>query len=307
MVQRRHHNTTSLPRDLRSELGIRDTYGDRKRRQAGPSSRKDRRRVERTEKKSRKALPPNRKNGKRYEETDKDEFDLDEDDEESEEVEHNAPKTKSKPAETTQQPKSAMKKRPLPEEIDLDEGDDDSEESSEEESQGLHISGTVKSKLAQDDAEIAALEKKLGLKKGKKLPKAFEEDGLNDLLGDLAEDSEDDSRKRKREADDWLQSKRQKAQALQMEQQDDDEDDMESSEDDIDLDEEVFGSDDEGDEDSEGSEFDGFDEDDNNQQPKKRENPYVAPVSNPQNIQPQKYIPPSLRARSDPETESLLD
>ncbi|KAJ5624059.1 hypothetical protein N7510_000368 [Penicillium lagena] len=304
MVQRRHHNTTSLPRDLRSELGIRDTYGDRKRRQAGPSSRKDRRRVERTEKKSRKTTLPNRKNGKRYDETTKDNFDLDEDEEESEEAEHSSPKTKSKSAETTQQPKSVMKKRPMPEEIDLDEGDGDSEES-EEESQGRHISGTVKSKLAQDDAEIAALEKKLGLKKGKKLPKAFEEDGLNELLGDLAEDSEDDSRKRKREADDWLQSKRQKAQALQMEEQDDDEDDTESSEEDFDLDDEIFGSDDEEDEDSEGSEFDGFDEEDNKQQPKKRENPYVAPVAKPQQTQPQKYIPPSLRARSDPETESL--
>ncbi|KAJ5820048.1 hypothetical protein N7474_005639 [Penicillium riverlandense] len=303
MVQRRHHNTTSLPRDLRSELGIRDTYGDRKRRQAGPSSRKDRRRVERAEKKSRKAPPPNRKNGKRYEETIKDDFDLDEDEEQSEEVEHNTPKTKSKSAKTTQQPKPAMKKRPMPEEIDLDEGDDDTEES-EEESQGLHISATVKSKLAQDDAEIAALEKKLGLKKGKKLPKAFEEDGLNDLLGDLAEDSEDDSRKRKREADDWLQSKRQKAQALQMEGRDDDEDDTESSDDDIDLDEEDFGSDSEGDEDSEGSEFAGFDENDNKQL-KKRENPYVAPVTKPQSNQPQKYVPPSLRARADPETESL--
>ena len=55
----------------------------------------------------------------------------------------------------------------------------------------------VKDKLAQDDAEIAALKKKLKIK-DKKLPKAFLDDGLDFLLEGL--DSEDEPRgvKRKR-------------------------------------------------------------------------------------------------------------
>lgn len=51
-IPRPRHNTTALPRDLRSELGIRDVYGDKKRRLNGPASRKERRQNERTQKKS---------------------------------------------------------------------------------------------------------------------------------------------------------------------------------------------------------------------------------------------------------------
>lgn len=193
-------------------------------------------------------------------------------------------------------------------EADVDERDEDLDDGPQDRLD-VHVSSAVKSKLAQDDAEIAALEKKLGLKKGKKLPKAFAEDGLGDLMGDLGEGSEDESRKRKRVADEWLRSKRQKAQALRAEtsegDQDDDEDEdhFDSDEDDDNLDEEIFG--DEDDEESgEGSDFGGFDEDEK-VPPKKKENPYVAPVSKPETTQPQKYIPPSLRARAEPETESL--
>ncbi|EKG17772.1 MIF4G-like type 3 [Macrophomina phaseolina MS6] len=72
----------------------------------------------------------------------------------------------------------------------------------------------VKAKLDEDDAEIAALEKKLGIKNKKKLPKGFEDDGLADLLDGL--DDELDfavTGKRKRSSEDqaWLESKRRKA------------------------------------------------------------------------------------------------
>jgi nucleolar MIF4G domain-containing protein 1 len=195
-------------------------------------------------------------------------------------------------------------------EINLDEDedeDDESEDASEDESEedvpsGAHVPAGIKSKLAQDDAEIAALEKKLGLKKGK-TSKAFEEDGLDDLLGDLGgggDGSEDESRKRKREADDWLQSKRQKAKALQA--QAETKDNEEDSEEDVDLDEGIFGSEDD-EEAADDSDFDGFD-DEEKKEPKKKENPYVAPVPKPE-ASAQKYIPPSLRARADPESESL--
>ncbi|KAG4256393.1 hypothetical protein FPRO04_03045 [Fusarium proliferatum] len=58
-------------------------------------------------------------------------------------------------------------------------------------------------RLAQDDAEIEAFERKLGIKKGRKsLPQSFREDGLGDLLGNLSgkedvSDNDDDNKKRK--------------------------------------------------------------------------------------------------------------
>ncbi|KAJ5306115.1 hypothetical protein N7508_005130 [Penicillium antarcticum] len=328
-MPRARHNTTSLPRHLRSELGIRDTYGEKKRRLNGPASRKERRQNERTQKKGRHAAPQNKKTFQRHEQParngGKDDEDLDLNSDDMDLDERSAPQTKPKSKEAAQKPKSIMKKTPALEgseseselEIDLDEDDDEeeddededdeSEDASEAESEedklsGAHVPAGVKSKLAQDDAEIAALEKKLGLKKGK-TSKAFEEDGLDDLLGDLGggvgDDSEDENRKRKREADDWLQSKRQKAKALQA--QAEAKDSEEDSEEDVDLDEEIFGSEDD-EEAAEGSDFDGFD--DEKTEPKKKENPYVAPVPKPE-ASAQKYIPPSLRARAGPESESL--
>ena len=320
------HNTTSLPRDLRSELGIKDTYGEKKRKQKGPATRKDRRRAERNDKKSKKPVAPAKKQFQRIEEEedddDEDDFDLNEDDDVS--SDDPRPAKKSKPAPEAK-PKPALKTKASKKDRDPVSGSDseeaygdaDEDEMGEEfdhHPEGLpespvHVSAAVKSKLAQDDAEIAALEKKLGLKKGKKLPKAFAEDGLEDLMGDLGEESEDDSRKRKREADEWLLSKRRKAQALQAQASEDEEDDEEDdddldSEDDGDnLDDEIFG--DESDDDDEvmgeGSDFEGFEEE--KAPPKKKENPYVAPVSKPEASQ--KYIPPSMRARQDPESESL--
>ncbi|OGE49615.1 hypothetical protein PENARI_c020G01741 [Penicillium arizonense] len=320
-MPRARHNTTSLPRHLRSELGIRDTYGEKKRRLNGPASRKERRQNERTQKKGRHAAPQNKKNFQRYEPPARGEGDEEEDlDLDSDDEGRSAPQTKPKSKEAAQKPKSIMKKTQAPQEpeseseseleIDLDEDedeDDESEDASEDESEedvpsGAHVPAGIKSKLAQDDAEIAALEKKLGLKKGK-TSKAFEEDGLDDLLGDLGgggDGSEDENRKRKREADDWLQSKRQKAKALQA--QAETKDNEEDSEEDVDLDEGIFGSEDD-EEAADDSDFDGFD-DEEKKEPKKKENPYVAPVPKPE-ASAQKYIPPSLRARADPESESL--
>lgn len=342
-MPRARHNTTALPRDLRSELGIRDNYGEKKRRLNGPASRKERRQNERTQKKSRHAAPQHKKTSERPQqrpqqkpqrqaEVDRDEdVDLDSDDMDLNE-EPTVQQTKSKSTkETAKNPKSILKKTPVQQddsdsesevefgsesEIDLNE-DDDEDEDDESDDDGLEdeseedlqsasrASGSVKSKLAQDDAEIAALEKKLGLKKGGKLPKAFEEDGLNDLLGDLAgvgaDASEDESKKRKREADDWLRNKRLKAKSLQAQQPQEEDSEMDSA-DDIDLDEEIFGSDSD-EEAAEGSDFDGFDEE-KSKEPKQKENPYIAPVTKSEPTA-QKYIPPSLRARSDPEGESL--
>ena len=299
------HNTTSLPRNLRAELGLRDPYQDKKNKRNAPVSRKDRRREERSGKKTQK--PNYKNNARKYEEDDDDDDMLDEGDddagldsglEESDEEETNAPPPKSKAA------KSAEKKTKPVQESDDDE---------DERPAPRKVSKAVQDQLDDDDDEIAAIEKKLGLKKGKKLPKSFDEDGLGDLLGDLDEGSADEGRKRKREADDWLLNKRRKAQGLQSaEPEDDDDSDLGSDEEadlldeDDDMDDEEAGLEEEdgSEEDTGDSDFDGFDEEEQEPAPKKRENPYVAPVPV-QESQPGKYIPPSLRASSNSETETL--
>ncbi|KAJ5692419.1 hypothetical protein N7462_001842 [Penicillium macrosclerotiorum] len=334
-MPRPQHNTTSLPRDLRSELGIRDTYGDKQRQRNGPATRKERRQAERNEKKSiRKPVALPKKPIRRFEKPQlhKKEYNVDVNEGSFSKYAPAPPKSKQRPnqeksksiAPTQQQlddDSDILHSDILDEDDDEDaeghsdmaseDGEDDFGDKSEEDiSRPSRISETVKSKLAQDDAEIAALEKKLGLKKGKKLPKAFADDGLEDLMGDLGNDSEDDSKKRKREADEWLQSKRQKAlksQAKEEQREKDDSDDFDESDDSDegmdDLDEELLGSDD-SEYGAEDSEFGGFEEEEKGPA-KKRENPYVAPVPKQDTTATQKYIPPSLRALSDPETESL--
>ena len=64
----------------------------------------------------------------------------------------------------------------------------------------------------EDDEEITALERKLGLK-NKKLTKAFDDDGLTDLLEDITVDHSADSasKKRKIHNEEWLQRKRRRS------------------------------------------------------------------------------------------------
>jgi nucleolar MIF4G domain-containing protein 1 len=206
----------------------------------------------------------------------------------------------------------------------------------------VHVSRAVKDKLAQDDAEIAALEKKLGMKSTKR-SKAFAEDGLEDLLEGL-DDQDEDAPKRKRSDDDeWLRQKRRKvsqatADATEEEEEeesqdisgDEDEDDglagimdglgesdedgeLDVSEDDDDneLDQDSEDDDDDdGKEDDDDDKFDGFDDDDDNDSeeeaptPRVRENPYIAPVAAGA-VPAQKYIPPSLRGAPSSDTEAL--
>lgn len=60
-------------------------------------------------------------------------------------------------------------------------------EEEEEEEPRPHIRKAIKDRLAEDDAEISYLEKKLKIK-GKKLPSSFQEDGLDFLMEGLDED-----------------------------------------------------------------------------------------------------------------------
>ncbi|PWY96562.1 hypothetical protein BO94DRAFT_505899 [Aspergillus sclerotioniger CBS 115572] len=297
-MRRTMHNTTSLPRNLRAELGIRDTYGEKKNKRNGPASRKERRREERSGKKQRAPVSKKRSYHREEVEDDDDEegdFDGFEDDldlaESDDEAQAPPPKAKSE-----KQPKPILKKKSKVAESSESEDEEDEDDAG---TTRRPISKTVQGKLEEDDAEIAALEKKLGLKKGKKLPKSFDEDGLGDLLGDLDDESADENRKRKREADEWLRSKRRKAQGLEPEEESEDDSDMgEDGLEDFDEDESMgdFDEDEEGDEDE---------DEDEQPAPKKKENPYVAPVQETES-RPQKYIPPSLRAASNSESESLV-
>ncbi|KAK2034391.1 MIF4G domain-containing protein [Colletotrichum zoysiae] len=174
----------------------------------------------------------------------------------------------------------------------------------------------MQEKLAKDDAEIEQLERKLGMKKGRKsLPKSFKDDGLEDLLGDLndASDLDEVGGRMKSEAEEWLAQKRQKAtetlakarRASESYRDYEDEDEF-GDELDFTRDEDDGGSEDDdmtsedthnsGDQ----SSFAGFgsegEEETAPDAKRVRENPYLPPVA--AGTQLPKYIPPSMRAKS---------
>lgn len=199
------------------------------------------------------------------------------------------------------------------------------------------VSKAVLDKLQEDDDEIAELEKRLGIKGKKSLPQSFKDDGLDELLMGIDElvGGEDegisDKKKRKAEADDWLEAKRKKARQGQhkvveeSEEEDGDEnEDMEEDMmdmDDFDSEEEsglslgsdAFDDDDEGmgsgGEEGMDDEFGGFDSEGSEEaekpEVKVRENPYVAPVVT-GTAAPAKYIPPSMRKPATSDDEHLL-
>lgn len=180
-------------------------------------------------------------------------------------------------------------------ESDADSDADSGAESDEVEASSKYdgVSSRVREQLAQDDKEIEALEKKLRIKKGSSsLPKSFKDDGLDEILGDVGGQPEtieaDDSLKRKRQYDDWLASKRRKAEGGSAAQGDSDVSDGSEDEDRFDF------SDDGGDDHSqeEGSS--------NRTQTKVKENPYVAPTTG---AVVAKYVPPSLRKAANSDSE----
>lgn len=202
------------------------------------------------------------------------------------------------------------------------------------------VSKAIKKKFAEDDEEIAALEKKLGLRGKKHLPQSFKDDGLDELLKGL--DGEEDSdnyeeKSRKADGDRWLEQKRREARKLahgQVSQngEEEGEDHDEGSEDfedddwasDMSLDGPEFPDDvseeDErelgsgGDALNAGNDIDGFGtgDEDNGGDPvtakptkRVRENPYIAPTTG-GDASAQKYIPPSLRKAASSDSEALV-
>ncbi|KAL4819300.1 hypothetical protein BDW67DRAFT_194188 [Aspergillus spinulosporus] len=288
-MPRPRHNTTSLPRGLRQELGIRDRYGERKNKRI-EKSRKDLRREERAG--NRRGGPGSKRSANSRHRDDEDDGNDFDDLGDGSDFEGDLGESDEDEGDVMAKLKAAKQKKEKPSASSRKVEDNDLRDAPRKK-----VSKAVQEKLEQDDAEIAALEKKLGLKKGK-LPKSFAEDGLDELLGDLGGGSADEDRKRKREADEWLLNKRRKAQGMPV------------------GDSEESGSDNMSDEGLESfpddEDINGFDEEDGDGEsedeqpaPKKRENPYVAPVAATAEDKPGKYIPPSLRAASNSESESL--
>ncbi|KAK7745955.1 suppressor of glycerol defect [Cytospora paraplurivora] len=232
----------------------------------------------------------------------------------------------------TKAPRSKPTRNPQPVSDDDDDDDEDEDEdedndfggfsdddSDEDEQPGKPVvSKASKDKLAQEDAEIAALEKKLGIKNKKSLPKSFHEDGLGEILGELADDDDGEDegltarRKRKAEADEWLAAKRRKAIAKAEEESDDGMDGMDDLEDmsedsEDDLDPEDW--DDDGNEDDSHSDDDdlgdleGSESEEEEKPVRVRENPYVAPVA--ATAPAQKYVPPARRQEAGSDAELL--
>ena len=218
-------------------------------------------------------------------------------------------------AEPTNRPKSILK----PPKPSFNDVSDTRSLSSHSPSPPLRVrvpQGT-KDQLAADDAEIAALERALGVKGKKKLPKSFEEDGLDELLGGLADaESSDEASlgKRKRaEGAEWLERKRQKALGslqyadritantnLAVEFSSSKKQRVTDSDSDIEAN--TTGEDEDEDE-AETAFFRDTDEDSSSPHApitKVRENPYIAPKTSSDVVAPAKYIPPLLRDAESP-------
>ncbi|KAI7484210.1 hypothetical protein KC351_g4664 [Hortaea werneckii] len=301
------------------------------------TSRKDRRKAERDEKKAARARPAQRldraSQRAQVEESDDDDDGLGDEDE--------APSPPQRPAKDAKPAKSILKaskpKKPEPEsepdsetgeeleeqddgedlleEVDDDEDDDEEDERAKSDDSFTISRQAAKAGLGHEEDEIAALERKLGMK-GKKRSYDFGDDELDWLV--TGSDSEDGGRgtKRKRPEDSkWLRDKRMKANERKEVDRRDPEDDENSDDDDS-------GEDDEQDEDVEnpfsedeisGDDFEGFDSEADAEAgtsapppPKReRENPYVAPVAKEAAPSAGKYVPPSLRKPASSEDEAL--
>ena len=163
-------------------------------------------------------------------------------------------------------------------------------------------------KLAEDDAEIEALERALCIKSGKKKPRSFQQDGLDELLGSIEGSDTDLEREKKRKGElEWLQGKRKKvklaSRSISSSEGSTSNDGSENSDGNPDAAEDVLNHTSSS---SDNESFASFEDvADINDAPKKlRENPYVPPEP-PTNVEEPKYIPPSMRSQSYADHESL--
>ena len=177
----------------------------------------------------------------------------------------------------------------------------------------LKVPKSIRDRLAVDDAEIAALEKVLGVKDTKKLPKSFGEDGLDSLLEGLDPTSTDERTaepKRKRsEEEDWLRRKRLKAtmsghSVARRNRAGEHHDGRQLAVAEDSSRDSNIGS-------GEGSDveasFENLVEEASIPEPPRRdrENPYIAPATGPDMKDPSKYVPPSKRSLGKGAVEDL--
>ncbi|KAL8854013.1 MAG: hypothetical protein Q9221_001136 [Calogaya cf. arnoldii] len=311
-MYRSDHKTTTLPRSLKEEIGIKENPAFSKRKQHIPV-RKERRKAARAEKKvhrPQQQLNLSDKRGRAPTPTSQSKGIKAVGQEPVGQRPSRTPNVGTPPKSILKPPK---KKHTLPEE-------DGASSPPLRSSQNIIPRG-VKDRLAADDAEIAALEKALGVKDKKKLPKSFEEDGLDALLDGLGDDLTGHGLRSKRKRDDgeeWLELKRKKARRVDQSAIPNDASSMDDSEgtgssfdglSDQENDHEDQDDGDEGVSTRRKSNDDSFSQDSSSPSgiaPAKnviRENPYRAPDT--AEVAAPKYTPPSLRNQASSETEDL--
>ncbi len=290
------HNYTRLPGKLRDELGIsRSDYDGARRSRNGPRKRKELRKAARVERKT-KHTPIKRKVPERILP-----------------VEAKSKATKRCPG--YNKPLKSILKAPR-----------EQTTSSPPSSPPTKIAGQIKKRLLEEDAEIATLEKALGIKNSANLPKSFEDDGLHDLLEGLDDDAiaptTSPGKRHRPEGYEWLENKRRKLQIKAELENNSREEEVLSEDSSGEYDESLgesdgsLNDDDDESENEDGNPFDGFgegesaSEDKTNLHPetaarRPRENPYVAPSIASEDVAPAKYVPPSLRDKDSSQTEEL--
>ena len=163
-----------------------------------------------------------------------------------------------------------------------------------------------------EDAEIAALEKALGVKTDKLLPKSFTEDGLDTLLDGLGDSQADElafgSKRKRTESEAWLERKRRNAQTSIIKAQNGHDQRSPRIEDNSTI-ENIYNmnhstSSDTKDTDSLGSSSEDSLTPDRPAR-SHRENPYIAPTAELSTKAYQKYLPPSLRNQTSSKSEDL--
>jgi nucleolar MIF4G domain-containing protein 1 len=302
----RQKNGTKLPHALQQELGLEQL--SRNSRRNGLKSRKDQRKAFRIEKRQH----TRGSKGKPFQRISREDPS-----EDASEAFFESPSEDDAPLEAAAirktspvqaAPKSILRK-PQARSYSVDEDLSESEGSTEQEYERLYRGDTPEIVLdahsrsyndrqAEEDADIAALEKRLGLK-GKN--SRGDDDGLSQLLGDTRGDGDDDeTKKRKRDADEWLKSKRRKAQSTPDTRSRSTGSDTHSASGNSGSDSEQNSSDDD---------FSGFDsehepeKEPRHETPRIRENPYVAPVAS--GTPTAKYVPPSLRKAQNGDDQPL--
>lgn len=307
-MSRNAHRGPKLPRTLLDQVH----NSNDSRFKSTASGRKAQRKATRQQKKASRGQNGGRRPGVSREARTEDHSESDSIVGENEEISTSKPLA-SRPQKQTKPLKSILKATKVAQPVDdeLDVEDSEGEESIVEEDEAPIVPTAVKTQLADDDTEIAALEKKLGIK-GKK-SKALQQDGLDWLADGSDSDESDGGSKRKRPDDtEWLQAKRLKATG------DGPNDGLESrkntvkdatgsGEDNEDGDgiENPFSADEVDSDDFDGFDFEGSsDREVSGLSRRRKENPYVAPTTS-DGAPATKYVPPSMHKPPASDEEAL--